>query len=48
MLGCCWKNKEERRCIELGRGLAVAPLLPSRSLGRVDDRGGDVAVLLYT
>ena len=47
VLGCCWQNmaEGERRCIELGRGLAAVPLLPSPSPGRVSDQGGDVGVL---
>lgn len=47
MLGCCWQNmaEGERRCIELGRGLAAAPLLPSPFPGRVSGQGGDVGVL---
>ena len=47
MLGCCWQNmaEGERRCIELGRGLAAAPPLPSPFPGRVSDQGGDVGVL---
>lgn len=47
MLGCCWQDmaEGERRCIELGRGLAAAPLLPSPFPGRVSDQGGDVGVL---
>ena len=35
----------ERRCTELGRARAVAPLLPSPSLDKVHDQGGDVAAL---
>ena len=47
VLGCCWQNmaEGERRCIELGRGLAAVPLLPSPFPGRVSDQGGDVGVL---
>ena len=47
VLGYCWRSmaEAERRCIELGRGRAVAPLLPSPSLDKVHDQGGDVAAL---
>ena len=47
VLGYCWQSmaEAERRCIELGRGRAVAPLLPSPSLDKVHDQGGDVAAL---
>ena len=42
-----WHNMAEggRRCIVRAHGQAVEHLLPSRSLGRVSDQSGDVAVL---
>ena len=47
VLGYCSQSmaEAERRCIELGRDRAVVPLLPSPSLDKVYDQGGDVAAL---
>ena len=47
VLGYCSQStaEAERRCIELGRGRVVVPLLPSPSLDKVHDQGGDVAAL---